>query len=507
MTRDIDGIFEKHKGDELPPAMVGLPHGDLLLRYQARTLEEIKEHAVLVVEKSRRVGETWAVAADAVLTAGAARGEGGDEVSYISYNQEMTREFIDACAMWAKAFAIAGSDVGEFLFADQDEHGNSRDIKAFRITFASGFEIVALSSAPRSLRGRKGKVIIDEAAFVDSLGELLKAALALLMWGGRVIVLSTHNGVSNPFNQLIDDIKGGKRKGKVITITLADAIADGLYERIVLVTGKPHPGDRAGWEADIRASYGAAASEELDCVPAEGGGAFLHPSLITAAHSDDCAKPELYTGGLCVAGRDIARIHDLDCIWVFELVGDILWLRERSEARNELLTVRERIFRRIMKQYNMLRAGVDQSGLGIGEVERAVIEFGDRVVGITFSSPARLDLALASKKRFEDGTIRIFVDPAVRADLSAIKQIKGTGDVIRLVNDGEVHADMFWACALACKMAEMGVYAYTGYQSRARVNKFDEKPVGDRRDFSGRMRMRADERPATPGRFGKGTTW
>ncbi len=69
-----------------------------------------------------------------------------------------------------------------------------RSIQAFRIRFASGFEIIGLSSAPRSLRGKQGVVMIDEAAFVDNLKELLKAALAFLMRGGQVVVCSTHNG-------------------------------------------------------------------------------------------------------------------------------------------------------------------------------------------------------------------------------------------------------------------------------------------------------------------------
>ena len=46
-------------------------------------------------------------------------------------------------------------------------------INAFRIKFASGFEIMALSSAPRGLRGKQGVVIIDEAAFVDQLGTMV----------------------------------------------------------------------------------------------------------------------------------------------------------------------------------------------------------------------------------------------------------------------------------------------------------------------------------------------
>ncbi len=143
-----------------------------------------------------------------MLTSGAQKSAGGMDTLYLGYNLDMAREFIDACAMWAQRLrARAASAVEEFLFQEQDEKGADRAIQAFRITFASGFEIVALSSRPRSLRGRQGFVILDEFAFHDDADELLKAAMALLIWGGKVLVISTHNGADNPFNELIEEIR------------------------------------------------------------------------------------------------------------------------------------------------------------------------------------------------------------------------------------------------------------------------------------------------------------
>ena len=116
----------------------------VLLKYQQRLLATTAMFRVTVVEKSRRTGATWGVAADAVLTAASARSAGGMDALYIGYNLDMGREFIDTCAMWARAFdeAIVEGGVAEFLFDD----GPDKSISAFRIRFASGFEIVALSS-------------------------------------------------------------------------------------------------------------------------------------------------------------------------------------------------------------------------------------------------------------------------------------------------------------------------------------------------------------------------
>ena len=47
-----------------------------------------------VIEKSRRIGVSWAEAYDAVMHAG----EDAGNVYYQAYNQDMTRGFIDDCA-------------------------------------------------------------------------------------------------------------------------------------------------------------------------------------------------------------------------------------------------------------------------------------------------------------------------------------------------------------------------------------------------------------------------
>jgi phage FluMu gp28-like protein len=254
----------------------------VLLEYQAEGISLSHFYQLYVCEKSRRIGITYGFAPDAVLTASAA--QGGMDFFYIAYNLDMTREFIDYCAEFAKAFDQAATMPSEFLFDDGSEAG----IKAFRIDFPSGHSIVALSSKPRSLRGKQGVVLIDEAAFHDNLDELLKAALALLMWGGRVIVISTHDGADNPFNTLVEDIRAGKRKGVVHRITLKDALQQGLYKRICLRSGKQwSPEAEAQWEAELRAYYGEAAEEELDVVPARGSGTYLPRATIKRAMRPD----------------------------------------------------------------------------------------------------------------------------------------------------------------------------------------------------------------------------
>ena len=208
-------------GGEFDPSKV-------LLGYQRRWINDTSQ--LKIGEKSRRTGLTWAEAADSTLTAASAADAGGGMILYIGSNKDMAREFIDACAMWAKAYSLASGDVGEEVFDNEE-----KDILTYVIYFASGFKIKALSSNPKNMRGMQGKVIIDEAAFHEKLAEVLKAALALTMWGSRVVLISTHNGIENLFNTLINDSRAGKKRYSVHRITLDDACADGLYKRICQV--------------------------------------------------------------------------------------------------------------------------------------------------------------------------------------------------------------------------------------------------------------------------------
>ena len=177
-----------------------------------------------VCEKSRRVGISWCEAAHDALTAGTLPGM---NVWYLGYNREMALEFINDTAFWARHFGVAVGETEEVFIEDE-----GKDILAYRIRFATGFRVTALSSRPNNLRGKQGKVVIDEAAFHDNLSQLIKAAIALLMWGGRLAVISTHNGEENPFNELVNDIRAGKKPYSLHTITLDDALQEGLFRRI-----------------------------------------------------------------------------------------------------------------------------------------------------------------------------------------------------------------------------------------------------------------------------------
>ena len=254
----------------------GLP---VLLDYQQRWAAEPAE--IAVVEKSRRIGLSWGDAAERAIYAGTEGGAGGN-VTYMSYNKDMTELYIGDCADWARRYQQAVSDVLDETIVSGDEQ-----YQRFRIRFDAGHQIVALASNPRVLRsrGKPGDIaVIDEAAFCDDLDALLKAATAITMWGGRVRIVSTHNGDESAFNQLVNEVRAGRPPDYVVhRVTLDDAIAQGLARRICTVRGERYgPDYDDAFRARVRARYRDRDEmlEELYCVPMRGGGRWLSRVLV-----------------------------------------------------------------------------------------------------------------------------------------------------------------------------------------------------------------------------------
>ena len=417
-----------------------------LLPYQTRW---VRDGARLkVCAKSRRVGLSWAEAHDSVLYA--ARREHGGDVYYQSYALDMTRTFIGDCAERARQLEQPAGAVGETLLEPGGE-------LAFRLPFASGHQIVALTSAPRALRsrGKPGdRAIIDEAAFVDDLPEVLKAAMAFAVWGGGVRIISTHNGEGSAFAGLVRDVRDGAQPGSLHTIPFRDALRDGLYRRICAVAGEDwSPAAEVEWEAEIRAQYGEAASEELDCIPRAAGGAWLPWDLIRAAESPAAEEDG---DGPAWFGVDVARRGDLWVLAVAQRTAGALHVRELIERRGITFAEQAATVEAAIRRWQPVRVAVDQTGMGEMFVETLADRFGSVVEGVVFSAARRLDLATALKQAFEDRAIVIPASDALRRDLHSVRQEAGPTGAPRLVaersrTDG--HADRFWALALAVAAA------------------------------------------------------
>jgi len=481
---------------------------EVLLPYQKAWIADTAQ--LKIGEKSRRTGLTWAEAADAVLTASADKTAGGKDHFYVGSNKEMAVEFIDACVMWAKAFNKAASQIEEGILKDED-----KDILTFTIYFTSEFKIQALSSNPTNMRGRQGNVTIDEGAFHKRLAEVLKAALALTMWGANVRIISTHNGVENLFNELITDSRAGKKDYSIHRITLDDACEQGLYKRICQVSGQTwSQAAEDQWKAGLLKNTATPedAQEEYYCVPKQGGGAYINRLLIESRMFD--ATVIRYTGTAdfnewpehirmpeiddwCkeyllpqlaklpaeqwhAFGEDFARSGDLTVIAPITVEQNL----KRTvpfivELKNLPFKNQEQILFYIADRLPRLIGGkLDARGNGQYLAEQAKYKYGaQRIEEVMLSQSWYLSSMPKLKAAFEDDMIRIPRDADILSDLRAISVING----IPKIPDGKTdeakqrHGDAAIAIALAYVASQMDIAEYA-YQP---VNETDYKDDSD----------------------------
>lgn len=278
--------------DELPESVRSIPddfnplNDGVFMAHQTAWIKLIHSVDLAVAEKCRRSGITLATALDDTITAASRKSAEGSNVFYIGDTREKGLEFIGYVAKFAKLIVSAQgegvSSIEQFIFEDQAKRGEAtQQITAFRIRFASGYRIVALSSRPENVHGLQGVVNIDEAALHKDVRKVIESATALLIWGGKIRIISTHRGLKNPFNELIRDIRQGMygAAAAVFKITFDECVANGLYERVCFMQGKkPSEADKKDWYLRIRKAYGprkSAMREELDVVPRDGEGSAI----------------------------------------------------------------------------------------------------------------------------------------------------------------------------------------------------------------------------------------
>ncbi|WP_455476153.1 hypothetical protein [Bartonella sp. B17] len=501
---DYHGTFDTWQTSAFPQEQDPLAEG-VLMAHQRAWIED--KSPLKLVEKGRRTGMTFAEALDDTLIAAATREAGGDNVFYIGDTKEKGREFIGYVSNFAKAITNNSGDVEEFLFSDQKADGSTKYISAYRVRFASGFRIEALSSRPENIRGLQGIVVVDEAAFHQDVRAVLDAVNALLIWGGKIRVISTHNGVLNPFNELIGEARAGKVPFSVHCYPFVEAVKNGLFKRVCAIKGDVwSAAAEQKWEQKIRASYGvrlAAMHQELDAIPADQEGAAL-----TRLQIENCCAPDIAVmRWACVDhfknqsdsqrsqaartwceghlkplnalldrrrqhafGVDFARSGDATSIVVLEIGQDLVRrVRFIVELRNTPFDQqREILFYVVNGLPRLLGGALDARGNGAYLAEKAAQRYGACVQEVQLSQSWYGKEMPAYLEAFSDGTIVLPRDSDIVADHQALAYVNG---IIKIPDnhrfkgsDGFMrHGDSAIACALAyfASRQTSEIYGYT----------------------------------------------
>ena len=427
--------------------------GAVFLPYQSRWIAD--RSRVKMSEKGRQLGFSWATAYDNVMSAGR---QGALLDEWVSSRDEIqARLFLDDCKLFSGVVDLAARDLGEVILDPEKKH------TAFALKFDNGCCINSMSSNPDAQAGKRGGRTLDEFALHPDPRKLFTIAEPGITWGGQLKIISTHRGSGNFFNQLVREVKegGNPKRISLHTVSIQTALEDGFLYKL---QGKLPPDDprqdmdEAAYYDFVRSGCADEESflQEYMCQPADDNAAFLEYDLITSAEYAAGTDWQTIRGGTLFGGVDIGRKKDLTVLWVFELLGDVLYTRHVECLQNMTKAEQERVLWPWFAKCQ--RVCIDATGLGIGWVDDAQARFGTyKIEGVTFTGPVKEQLAYPVRSRMEDRRVRIPMDGKIRADLRAVtKQVTAAGNIrftAERTPDG--HSDRFWALAL-------GIHASSG---------------------------------------------
>lgn len=217
-----------------------------ILPYQFRLLSD--PSSKVIVRKSRRTGFTWIQALKMVLAAMEGRHQ-----NIISYREDASKMVIDDCQYWIDELITGG------LTSARDWE-QLRGIIRYK---PKNTTIRALPCIPRVIRGRKGDVFIDEAAHIPQslLEQIMAAARPLATWGGKMTL------ISSPFSPGLFSDLCSHPDWSLHTVTLEDAVNDGLYRVICQESGDPPPNEDQTnlWMDRLIRDAGVFAPQEYQC--------------------------------------------------------------------------------------------------------------------------------------------------------------------------------------------------------------------------------------------------
>lgn len=434
-----------------------IPASGIFLPYQHKWVKD--QSRLKMMEKGRQIGLSWstAYAADERTAMQGARWD-----QWVSSRDDLQAKlFIEDCKTWAQALQLAANDLGEVVIDAKAR------LTAYVLEFSSGRRIHSMSSNPDAQAGKRGGRILDEFALHPDPRKLWAIAYPGITWGGSMEIISTHRGSHNFFNQLIREVReAGNPKGiSLHRVTLQDALDQGFLYKLQEALPQDHAVqdmDEAAYFDFIKAGATDEESflQEYMCDPADDDAAFLEYDLIASC---EYAGGELWeytydqlgeARGRLYAGIDIGRTRDLTVMWIFELLGDVLYTRKIIELKNMPKPDQEAVLWPLIAL--MQRTCIDKTGLGIGWVDDAVRKFGEyRVEGVTFTAGVKEALAYPVRGKMQDRKMRIPLKPEIRSDLRGVTKATTAAGNIRFTAERTAngHADRFWAAALGIHAA------------------------------------------------------
>lgn len=458
-------------------------------------------------EKANRIGWTWL---DALRNVRRRIAEPGRDYLFTTQNWNGALEYGRYLDGWLDIY-----NLGRFVLSRSEEiqtftrkMDDGREIavqeKVGIYKFDGGSRIILFSSSPWGLQTFEGDVGWDEAAFHDQQEKMWAAISTRLQWGFDVSVWSAHNGVGSWFNQVLGKLAKAPGSGWYCRkVTIYDAIADGIVERINQKTGGNVTREAFLEDCKRRALTPANFAERFECAPSDAGSNIVPWSVIekvstqaiTRRHigneevhqlfgfAADCptdaairARMEAmkeWLGGvfapLLVAekmqhfrlGFDVAASGegDLGAFWLAAKAGGRLKQRALLTTQTEDWQFIEAALAFFMEAFPSITGCGDGTGLGREITWKATAKYSGKFEGVRFSRESKSEMGSRLMNMLTGGEFEVAAagegqrDADVGMDLFSLqKYASGTGlSFVATQNplNSASHCDMAWSAALA----------------------------------------------------------
>ena len=458
----------------------------------------LDEARMMLAEKSVRIGWTYC---DAYRNVRKRILHPNRDYLFATKDQASAIEYLGICKKFIELFKLTANILtsGEETVRVKGADGIVEEVKFCYIKFKNGSRIIAFSASPMAMAVYGGDVGLDEFAKAQNDALLWETAQGRVTWGYDIAVWSAHNGTDTLFYQFSREAAAGAGGWNHYRVTMEDAVACGLVDKINEATGKTMTPEEFIADCKKRARLPEVYEQSYNCNPSGSASAIVTWAMICQCRRDypierlhlensamlDTFGPYSESGKLARQTRIAAFIRaafpklfgsskhrrigfdvaasgqgDLCCIYIDEKET-----KERSKLE-ALFTCRtddwdfiESVLWAFLRGLGSVKAAGDETGLGKQICWRTAKRF-PNFSGINFSSKkhdmghALMNQLSTAEKIFPTGEDDIAQDYfSLRKNFAGGRWIFSEG---RNNLNPASHCDIAWAGALASRADESG---------------------------------------------------
>lgn len=404
---------------------------EILLPYQ-KELVKHPANAKVIVRKSRRTGYTWAQALRMVMDISI-----GQPWNIISYRMESSKLVIDDCRDWIMTL----TDLG---LIDSSEFECLKNTVTY---LPSNTTIRALPCVARTIRGKKGNVLIDEAAHIPNLAEILDAVRPLSIWGYGITM------ISSPYLPGLFEELSQSDEWIVVSTDIYEAVAQGLYHKIRATQsrGEPTELECQEWIEGLIREAGKSASHEYLCRTVSdnrAGWISEHSQLLdlpVVYPIEPFANPSMRVSKSHVLGIDVGVADNPTCISVVSRDG----LERLFELREKTIPEIAR-FVESLTNHQTQSIVIDTNGIGRGLADILKESCKAKIIYCPNTSQWFSSECVKFLSGVWYGTYQISKDATILEDLASVELLGGKLVLnSRSVNGIKRHCDFVPSLAMA----------------------------------------------------------